>query len=280
MVYKTILVCLTNAHNADRLTRAAVNTARKFGSHLIGLHTMQSLDLYPGVTVPISADFEEAFTEGQIKEAREIEKIFRKHADPEDFVTEWRCVKAKSVAAADQIVEHARCVDLVIASQPDVDHDRPDQATLQRSVIEGSGRPVLVIPTYGEFEKIGNNVLVGWSSTREASRAVHDAIPFMKEAKNTNIFWISKLKSQDTYLAHSANEIATALDRNEVKVNVTHRVETGLPIGDEILNEAADSGADLIVSGAYGHSRIYDFMVGATTSHLMRHMTVPVLFSC
>lgn len=280
MNYKTILVCLTNPSNAERLSRVAVNIARKFNSHLIGLHTMQSLDVYPGITVSISSQFEEEFTKSQIRDSEAIEAIFKRHADCEEFVSEWRCVEAQSISAADRIVEHARCVDLIIMPQPDVEHDRADQSTIQKHVIENSGRPVLVIPNYGEFDEIGENILVGWSATKEATRSIHDAIPFMQTAKNTNVLWISKINSQETYLAQSANEIATALDRNGVKVNVIHRVNSDIPIGDEILNEAADSGADLIVSGAYGHSRIYDFMVGATTPHLMKHMTAPVLFSC
>ncbi|MDJ0612718.1 MAG: universal stress protein [Rhizobiaceae bacterium] len=280
MNYKTVLVCLTNPHNAKRMSKIGANLARKFGSHLVGLHTLQSIDVYPGITVPVSSEFEENFTKDQLDQAHQIENIFRENTDCEDFVSEWRCVEAGSVDAADRIIEHARCADLIVVPQADKQHDRPDQTTLQRDIIEAAGRPVLVIPKYGEFDKIGDNILVGWSATKEASRSVHDAIPFMQTGNKTNVFWISKLNSQETYLAHSANEIATALDRNGVKVNVIHRVNTGLPIGDEILNEAADTGADLIVSGAYGHSRIYDFMVGATTPHLMKHMTVPVLFSC
>lgn len=280
MTYKTILVCLANSHNAERLTRFAAMVARKFDAHLIGLHTMQALTVYPGINLPVSRDVAETFAEGQIEETKQIEKIFNAHTKNEDFVSEWRSAKVKSSNAANQIVHHARCADLVIVAQPDPEHDRPDQTTLQRSIIEESGRPVLVMPNFGDFNEVGEFILVGWAPTKEGTRAAHDAIPFMLKAKETNILSISKSESKDTDISHSANEIAAVLDRNGVKVNVGHRTHTGLSIGDEILNQASDSGADLIISGAYGHSRIYDFMVGATTPHLMKHMTVPVLFSC
>ena len=280
MSYKTILVCLTTTTNAERLTKIAADVARKFNAHLIGLHTLQSLIVYPGIALPLSADTEATFRESQHREAEEIRKVFEQHTKSEDFVAEWRCVEARSETAADRIVEHARCADLVIMQQSDREHDRPDQVTIQRQVIEQSGRPVLVVPTYGQFDVIGENILVGWSATREATRSVHDAIPFMRQAKTVNILWVSENKSRDTYLSQTAGEMAAALDRNGVKANVSHRVSSGLPIGDEILNEATDTGADLIVSGAYGHSRVYDFVMGATTPHLLEHMTEPVLFSC
>lgn len=280
MSYKTILVCLTNKINAEPLTKIACNIARQFNAHLVGIHTLPSLSVYPGISVPLSSDLEVSFKKEQLNEAEEIERIFQEHAGQEDFVSEWRSVETQSHSAADVIVEHARCADLVIMPQPDYAHDRGDQHTIQRNVIEQSGRPVLVIPSYGTFESVGENVLVGWSATKEATRAVHDAIPFMRDAKTANIFWVSKTASDETYLAHSAREIATTLDRNGVKANVERRVEHDISIGDELLNEASDTGADMIVAGAYGHSRVYDFMVGATTPHLMKHMTVPVLFSC
>ena len=104
-------------------------------------------------------------------------------------------------------------------------------------------------------------------------------MPFLTNGEKTEIFWISKVDTKGNYLEDAAREIAVCLDRHGVNVNLSHFKESDLAIGDELLNKASDCGADLIVSGAYGHSRMYDFMVGATTPHLMKHMTVPVLLS-
>ncbi|MGI9351517.1 MAG: universal stress protein [Rhizobiaceae bacterium] len=280
MSYKTILVCLTNKSTADSLCVLACNVARQFNAHLIGLHTLPSISVYPGISVPLSSEFEASFRDQQLAEAHEIEDVFRSHTEIEDFISEWRCVEAQSPSVGDMMVEHARCADLIIISQSDDEHDSPNLYTMQRNVLENSGRPILVVPAFGKFETIGKKVLVGWSATREASRAVHDAIPILQKSESTHIFWVSKTASDKSYLAQSAHELATGLDRHGITVEISHRIEQGIPIGDELLNEAADSGADLIVSGAYGHSRVYDFLVGATTPYLMKHMTVPVLFSC
>lgn len=280
MTYKTVLVCLTTSDNANRLMKVATNVARMFNAHLVGLHTLQAISVYPGITVPIPTDITDSFRNEQLEEAEKIKNIFLATTKAEDFVSEWRCFEARSFSAGDRLTEHARCADLIIMAQPDKEHDRPDQTTIQRQVIETSGRPVLIVPTFGTFDKIGTNTLIGWSATKEATRSVHDAIPLMQKGNNANVFWVSKEDSKDSYIAHTAREIATTLDRHQIKVNVSHQADTGMAIGDVILNEVSDTGADLIVTGAYGHSRMYDFMIGATTSHLMKHMTVPVLFSC
>lgn len=280
MSYKTILLCLTNLDNAERLTKTACGVARKFGAHLIGIHIMRMMEVYPDVAVHITAQMTKSFNEEQDKKANEIRDIFQNITGREDFVSEWRAVRAVSAGMSDRLVEHARCADLVIMAQPDRKHDRDDELHIQRDVIEGSGRPVLVIPYAGSFETVGENVLIGWSATKEATRAAHDAIPFVQDGGKATIFWVDRSSRKDSYLAHTGREMAICLDRNGAKANISHRVQKSLSIGDEILNEAADTGVDMIVSGAYGHSRFYDFVVGATTPHLMEHMTVPVLFSC
>jgi len=280
MSYKTILVCLTNLDNAERLSKIACSVARKFGAHLIGIHTLRAMEVYPEIALHITADITRSFDERQQAEADKIRNIFVEVARPEDFVSEWRTVKAASENTANRLIEHARCADLIIMPQPDKRFDRADQVHIQRDVIENCGRPVLVIPYTGDFQTIGENMLIGWSATKEATRATHDAIPFAQHGGRATVFWITRSSSKDSYLAHTGHEIATCLDRNGVKANVSHRNHTGISIGDEILNEATEIGADMIVSGAYGHSRVYDFVIGATTPHLMKHMTVPVLFSC
>lgn len=279
MTYKTILVYLSTLKNADRLTKAACAVARKFDAHLVGLHTLQSMEVYPGVATYISSDITKSFNQTQKDEAARIEQAFNNVTRKEDFVSEWRCVFAQSTDASDRLVEHARCADLIIMAQPD-DTDHLNQKHIIREVIEGSGRPVLIIPKVGDFDKIGDNVLVGWSATKEATRAMHDAIPFFKDGGKANIFWLEKSSDENSYLAHTAREMAACLDRHNVKVNVSRRVKSGVSVGDEILNEVSDTGSDMIVAGAYGHSRVYDFTIGATTPHLIEHMTVPVLFSC
>ena len=278
MKYKTILVYLPCKSKAERLIKIASNIAKRFDSHLIGLHIESSIDNSPEMI--ISEEFSKRLLKEQESQDNEIKEVFLDQTQNEDFVAEWRSEKAASHRYGACLLQHARCVDLIIMAQSDPERDDPEQKNIQREIIEGSGHPVLIIPNYGDFDDVGEKVLVGWSGTREAARAVYDGIPLLQGSHKTEIFWVSKMDMEGGYLEDAAREIAVCLHRHGVKVNLSHHQESGLAIGDELLNKAADSGSDLIVSGAYGHSRIYDLMVGATTPHLMKHMTVPVLFSC
>ena len=279
MSHKTILVCLTTPKNAERLMKAACLLARKSNAHLIGLHTLQSIEVYPGIVVDLPRQAVESFDDDQAKQANQIKEVFDKYTQGEDFLSEWRLVKAQSAHAADRLAEHALCADLVIMGQADPDSDRADQRNAQETVIKQSGRPVLIIPSVGVFDTIGNHALIGWSATREASRAMHDAIPLMNDGGKATILWVSHSDKDAAYLETTAHAAASMLDRHGIKTTCAHWQNTKIAIADALLNEAFDRGADMIVTGAFGHSKFYDFVIGATTTGLLEHMTVPVLFS-
>lgn len=279
MSYKTILVCLTTETNAERQMKAACHLARTFDAHLIGLHTRQAMLVHPGVAIHLTPQSIEAFQDAQARQAEQIRTVFEQRTAKETFPNEWRLVDADSGSASGQIVEQARRADLVIMSQADPDHDRADQSDIQRDVIQGCGRPVIVIPNAGDFESFGRKIMIGWSATREATRALHDAIPFVRDKGEATIMWVTHSERDADYLGQSAAEVASGLERHGITTTVTHWQNADIKIGDALLNEAAETGADMIVTGAFGHSRFYDFAIGATTSHLLKHMTVPVLFS-
>ena len=278
MSYKTILVCLTTEENAERLTRAACSLARKFGSHIIGLHTLQSLRVYPGVSLYLTPEATKAFRDAQTRQAERIQDIFQQEMGRHDMTGAWKLVNADADSASVRQIEYSHQADLVVMSQADPDTDRPDQVDIQREVIMGSGCPVIVVPNAGTFEDFGNKIMIGWSATREAARAVHDALPFLDGGEAT-LMWVADSDTTAKQLGDSAEAAAANLQRHGCQTSVTHWQNTNLAIGDALLNEAFESGCDMIVSGAFGHSRFYDFVIGATTTHLLRHMTMPVLFS-
>ena len=278
MTYKTILVSLTTEYNAERLTRAACYLARRFDAHVVGLHTRQSMHVHPGVSVHLTPEVVDMFHDAQNRQAEDIRAVFEAQTAAEGIVGEWKLVDAAADTAGVRHVEHAHYADLVLMSQADPERDRPDQADIQREVILGSGCPVIVLPTAGTFDSFGNKVMIGWSATREAARAVHDAIPFMQGGEAT-LMWVSHSKTAAQYLEETAEAAAENLRRHDVKATVARWQNSSIAIGDALLNEAFESGCDMIVSGAFGHSRFYDFVIGATTTHLLEHMTMPVLFS-
>jgi nucleotide-binding universal stress UspA family protein len=279
MTYKTITLSLKNLENAERLCAYACMVARKFNAHLIGVHTIPALEVYPGMMAPANLSQMTGYADKQKKISADIKKIFEHAVQAEDFVSEWREVDAQYLGSEHQLMADWIGADLVIIGQSNPDRDRRDQRSHVENAVRNSGRPVLVLPYAGKFEAVGDNILLGWSGTRESTRAAHDALPFIKAAKATQIFWVGKQDDRTHYLEQTAREMAVGLDRHGAKVTVTHREPGGISIGDELLNEASDRGTDLIVTGGFGHSRVYDFVLGATTSHILKCMTVPVMFS-
>jgi nucleotide-binding universal stress UspA family protein len=149
---------------------------------------------------------------------------------------------------------------------------------LEAALID-SGRPVLAIPYAGNFESIGQRVLVGWNASREASRAVHDALPLLAKAESTCVFLANPKRGLAAHGEEPGADIARHLARHGLKVEVAKTVADDVADSALLLNHASDMGADLLVMGAYGHSRLREFILGGVTRSLLREMTVPVLLS-
>ena len=278
MTLKTILACLTTKEHAPALLKAAVPLARQHGAHLIGLHTLEALQVYPGIAMHVTADIYEAFNADQKQEAAAIKMIFDDHTKNEDFVSEYRLVKAQSDTASDRMVESARAADLVIMAHEDREVDRYDQRHAQSTVIRQSGRPVIVVPNDFDGPDIGSHILVGWSDTREAARAAHDLLALAKPEAQITLLRV-KSSTSDEMKDADLLDLSAALARHGHKVDVRHTDCAGSAIADVLTKTAFEVGADLVATGAYGHSTAYDFVVGATTSALLKSANMPVLFS-
>ena len=179
----------------------------------------------------------------------------------EPFVTRW-----------------AHCADLVILGQRIPDHDtglyRPEDVILSCS------RPVLVVPYAGRRpDRIGENVLIAWNGSREASRAVQDALPFMSASSAVTVL----LVDPDDELAdvELAQDLVAHLGRHGVNAKtqmIRHDLAT-LAVSDTILTHVAELDADLLVMGAYSHSRFREIILGGVTRDILRDMNVPVLMA-
>lgn len=275
---KTILVCLTTPENAATLLKAAVPLARRHNAHLIGLHTVEALVVYPGIAMHVPAPAFAAFNESQEEQSAQIKAIFEQYTRAETFQAEFRLIRAEAVSANDRMVECARAADLVVMSQEDKIADRYDQRHAQVEVIRQGGRPVIVVPLGYDGPEIGVNILLGWSDTREAARAAHDMMDIARPGAKLTVLRAGK-GPKDGLRDVDAIDIVETLARHNLRATLQRRELNGKPVA-EVLNEVAfEQGADLIVTGAFGHSRVYDFVIGATTYTLLQESKLPVLFS-
>jgi nucleotide-binding universal stress UspA family protein len=141
----------------------------------------------------------------------------------------------------------------------------------------GSGRPVLVVPYIHNKPLKLDRVMVCWDGGRNAARALNDALPLLKRAKQIELVTISS-SSKPTDTLPGA-DIGHHLSRHGINVEVRNLMEDTIGVSNRILSHAADHSIDLIVMGGYGHSRLREFVLGGTTREILQSMTVPTLMS-
>ena len=281
MALKDILVHLdTTPRSALRLAVAA-GLAARHGAHLTGVHVIDipSANYFYGAAMPfVPANPEEIV--GRIRAeatqaAAPVEQAFRDCLSRAGIEGEWRLVEGNPPST---VALHARYADLIVVGQPNQDAPQDSDAVTVTTVMT-SGRPVLAIPFAGEYPVIGEHVLIAWNASREAARAVNDALPLIVGAKKVTILAINPQRGLGGHGDVPAADISLHLARHGVKAEAAHTVARDISDGEALLSYAADIGADLLIAGAYGHSRAREMVFGGVTRTLIAEMTVPVLLS-
>lgn len=176
----------------------------------------------------------------------------------------------------EDVVNYARCADLVVLGlgPPDDPSTDPQGLDVERIVIE-CGRPVLGLPIVNLPETIGKRILLAWDGHRACTRALHDLLPFLREAELVKVVSVDT----DPFFVASATNAVAHLKRLGVAAEVDTALDLQLPIGEELLSRIEREEIDLLVAGAFGHSRIWEHMFGGTSRTLLHQMMVPVLVS-
>lgn len=283
MELKDSLVHLDASPESDVRAEIAVDLARRHGAHLAGLYV---IDLVPTLALMENAglggtaamvDAVGRLRDNAIEAAREVEAKFREQLRRAGIEGEWRL---EEDIAASTVALHARYADLAIVGQVNPDHPpQGSAAEIAEHVLLASGRPVLMLPYIARFGPLARSVLIGWNGSREAARAVNDAIPFIKDAQSVTVLAINPQRGIGGDGDVPAADIALHLARHGLRAEAAHIVATEISEGDALLDYAADRGSDLIVIGGYGHSRMREFVLGGVTRRLLQSMTVPVLMS-
>ena len=274
---KDILVHVDNSRDCDARIEAAVRIASQFGAHLSGLYVRPRLAVIPPY---IAADMDPALLQIQTQavdaQAEEAKSRFDAIAAGPDVTLEWRCVEG---GLGRTINTHARYADLVVLGQANAEDPKSVSEGLADRVVLESGRPVLAIPYIGPPENFAQHVLVAWNGSREAVRAVNDAMPFLKAAKRVDVLAIDPDEAKNGHGDIPSADICLHLARHGANAHASHIMASDIDVGNMLLSRAADIGANLIVMGAYGRSRFREIVLGGATRHILRHMTVPVLMS-
>ena len=280
MSYKDLLVVLDAASDTPDRIELAVGLAESFAAHLTGLYPVPSPELPRAAGYADLAALEPIYRELRARamaQAEETRTVFEAAARRCGVAIEWRAPDDGEEAAP---ALHARYADLTILGQRNPAGDdaawarpRPEHVTL------ASGRPVLVVPFAGRFATLGRRVVVAWDASREAARAVADAMPLLAAAEGVTVLAVDPEVGPAAQGELPGTDIALHLARHGVKVQIERTVSAGVPIGEVLLSRLADFGADLLVMGAYGHSRARELLLGGATRSILASMTAPVLMS-
>ena len=200
-------------------------------------------------------------------------------ADKEGVAVEPRLVNAMGEAVSDVAALHGRYADLLILGQNDPNDLRSLGIGVVESTLLGSGRPSLFVPYIGVLAPMLDHVIVAWDASQESTRAVHDALPFLVQAKQVTVLVINPRIGPDGHGEQPGADIATALARHGVEVTVQEDQVERIAIGEAVLSRISDLQGGMLVMGAYGHARLRELILGGVTDTILREMTVPVLMS-
>ncbi len=268
MNFKDILVHVDNRPTCSSRLETAVRLAVQQKARLTGLYVLP----HPGY-LRIDSD-----REALAASARET---FDAAVAVAELETEWLCVDGQSsgLDVAHALNLHAHYHDLVVVSQNDERyHDRSIPSYLPERAILGSGRPVLVVPYAGSFPVLGKRVMLAWRGGPESSRAVHDAMPLLRQAEAVRVISVQGPGGDEAFRSHNA-DICRHLERYGINASGEKLNSAGLSVGDLLLNRCADEGIDLLVMGAFSQTRRGHQTLGEVGRHLLEFMTVPVLMS-
>lgn len=179
-------------------------------------------------------------------------------------------------SATYQTLPHARTADLSIVGLHRQDHGTEE--AFANALLMEAGVPIIFVPGTGP-RMPPRRIVIAWKSTREAIRAVHDALPLLKLAQHVDVLHVSSDAGAARSHNDAAGQLLAHLDQHGVNASVVHRAHVEGGTGPVILDYAAESGADMIVAGGYGRSRTSEYVFGGVTRTLLESATLPVLLS-
>ncbi|WP_119390779.1 universal stress protein [Taklimakanibacter lacteus] len=279
MSFRTILASLNETSNNGAVIATAAVLAREFEAHVTGLYVIPAAPVYPSARYEPIPEMFETHREYFRRQSASVGAAFRAGFPDDTLRHRLRVENSASPLIGDSVIEHGRHSDLILLSNVDTKSELGVELDFVPRIAVAAGRPVIVVPFNAPLAVVPETVVIGWNGSREAARAVFDSLPILRRARAVHVVWIDP---PDEHLRSEASPgagIAEALGLHGVKAVVTSRDAGGENAGDLLLGKAADLGAGLLVIGAYGHSRLSEFILGGVTRTVLRDMRCPVLVS-
>lgn len=278
MAYKTILTVLTRTGNTA-LIDAAMAMARREDAHLdvfcLGVDHTQTGYYYASASAYV---FQESIDRAMAA-AQEIEAEVRARLASEDIRWSADSAVAQAGGVSGLVGLRARFADLAVLARPYGERADADAESLVEAAMFEGGCPVLVLPPSGtDVQSLGRRVLVAWNQSDEALHAIRRALPLLKAADAVEIVVVDPTPHSPEG-SDPGGALCQMLTRHGVRAEIAVLART-LPTIAEVLNRrAAETGADLIVMGAYGKSRFREAILGGATRNMLQGAALPVLMA-
>lgn len=279
MSYKTLLVFVDQSEASDVRLDTAVAMAERLDAHVAACAIVEQPEYYYGIGTEVAADVyledvERAKAEAEALAARARERLDRAGHGAGTLWVTGTPGQVGAIAA-----RHARYADLSLVGQPAEGPLEPLQWRILEGILFESGRPLVMVPNGWPGNAFGSRVMIAWNASREAARAVADAMPLIEAAEEVHVAMVDPKISETGHGEEPGADLAASLARHGVDVVVDQLPSEGRSVAERLLTHAGEIGADLIVMGGYGHWRLRELIFGGATREMVRASPLPLLMS-
>lgn len=289
MTLRTLLVSANGTKESQTLLESAFKSAQQIGAHLTVMHVRTD----PRETIPLLG---EGMSVGMIDDMTQLaeeegnKRVAKAREQFEDCVSKFSAVETEHPSASgysttwkevsgredEMVAQYGRMVDLILVSRPDANTEVGHTLVLNAALFD-TGRPALVVPPNGisGSEGIGKKIVISWNGSPQSARAVSSALPLLKNADDVSVFTI---ESSTTPAVASAG-MTDYMAYHGVNASLHTLTGSGTSVGEALLKEVKSLGADMVVMGAYTHSRMRQLILGGVTRHVLEEATVPLFMA-
>lgn len=286
MTLRTILIPADGTEDSERCLDMGFRMAKRLESHVKALHVRSDpKDTVPllgeGMSVAMIEDMMDIAEKEGVTRSTQARQAFdaavQKYGATLTDTPSGRGFSARWVEEFgredDGVAAHGRLADLIVAARPTEDSDVSTNLTLNAAIFE-TGRPVLVVPP-GEVAEPGRRIVISWNGSAQSARAVASAMPLLRAAETVTAFTVDSGRTS----GERAPELATYLQWHGITANTQTIFGQGSAVGAKLMEDLKAENADLLVMGAYTHSRMRQLILGGVTRHVLEEAKVPVLMA-
>ncbi|MBN8184300.1 universal stress protein [Roseibium aggregatum] len=279
MTYKTILA-ITELDVSAETVGKAVTVAKAFDAHLtvLPIGEVPHLPFYGSGGHGYIEIWAKEFDQRKI-ELTSLASRIEVQLAREGISFDVRPSLSSTARQDNLVARHAIYCDLAVVLRS----AKQELNSVEKNAIDGalfdSGRPVLYVPSSFKADHIGTKVAIAWNSRREAARAVSESLPFLKSAEEITLLLVDPVVGDNDHGEDPGSDIATVLARHGLGISVQSVASADRPVSEALLDSVRELGADLLVMGAYGHSRLRENILGGTTREMLEQTVIPLLLS-